>query len=370
MKNRYDIVSDPQKSDLAIIGACAAFDADEERSLKLIKEVERFEIPIIIYGCLTTVNPEKVELKNKFPSWCAKELGETIIKDIIYPWDLVKLPSEFRTKEDYRVYNKKKKFVGLTKGCCFECAYCPHKLGAGNLISRNEEEILEQIKQLNTQQIDTIVLTGIDTASYGRDTNKLFAVLLKKILKELRNDISVCIAQFNPEGLEDNLELLIECCQDERIIDIQLPIQTSSKRLLRIMKRNYSTKIIEKFINDVRLKNKRVIFRTDLMVGFPSETQIELEESINFAKKYFNEVAVYGFELKCNTEIALSNLKFYSKQEIEKRRKYVVEKMKSCEILVHSGGQLISTLKEADEIKQELRSEVNFEKQRIKKSKF
>lgn len=357
IKNKQEIVVKPECADLIIVGACAAFDADEDRAINIINNLKRYDKPVYVYGCLSKVNPKKFVSDYKFSSWESKELCEKICYDNEIQWNDVILPTEFRQKEDYRVYNPKKKFVGITTGCCFKCTYCPHKLGAGELVSRKEEEILNQIKMLNNENINTIVLTGIDTASYGRDIGLNFAQLLNKILKVLRKDIDIHIAQFNPEGLLDDFELLLECCKDNRVKDMQLPIQTSSYRLLKIMKRNYSLELISDFIVNVRSKNKNIIFRTDLMIGFPSETFIEMEESVDYVIKYFDEIAVYGFETKESTEIANYNLKFYDNTEIEKRRVYAINKIKESRLLVHSGGQLYSTLIESDELKELKRSD-------------
>lgn len=356
IKNNINIVEDPEDSDLIVIGCCAAFEADEKRAFDMIHKLEKFNKPINLYGCLSKVRNKETNKYTKFCSWDMEKLAENIVSNPTEPWKSVELPEKFRNISDYRIYNPKKKFIGLTEGCSFKCTYCPHKIGAGDIISRREEEIIEQIKKMNSIDVDTIVLTGIDTASYGKDQNRNFAQLLKKVLEILNKNIKIHIAQFNPEGLKDDFELLVECCQDNRTRDIQLPIQSTSNKLLKIMKRDYDTEIVEKFIKLVREKNDNVIFRTDLMVGFPTETTEELDQSINFVIKNFDEVAVYGFELKKDTEIASYDIEYFDATEIELRRRYAVEKIKLAQIMVHSGGQEISTLVSSDKIKEQRRS--------------
>jgi tRNA A37 methylthiotransferase MiaB len=98
------------------------------------------------------------------------------------------------------------------------------------------------------------------------------------------------------------------------------------------------------------------MFRTDLMVGFPTESETELDNSINFVSDYFDEVAIYGFELKKNTPIARSCVNFFDDDEVKRRMEYARDKMHAAGLMVHSGGQLISTLIENDIKKEEIRT--------------
>ena len=150
---------------------------------------------------------------------------------------------------------------------------------------------------MNTESTETIVLTGTDTACYGVDIGTSFSVLLKNVLRRLRNDIAIHIAQFNPEGLffnDEHMYLMCDLLGDVRVTDIQLPIQTASQRLLRLMNRNYSLVKLEKFIETLRTRNQALILRTDLMLGFPTETVGEVDESIEYARNNFNEIAIYN----------------------------------------------------------------------------
>jgi tRNA A37 methylthiotransferase MiaB len=355
IRNAQLITDNPEEADLIITGLCAAFNADEERSAEIVSVSASYKKRIYAFGCLTRVNPQRVKADKMFASWQAKDLVENVVTNPLISWESIQIPSEFRTKEDYRVYNPKKMFVPISTGCSFECSYCPHKLGAGNSISRPLDDILNQAQELINRNIETIILTGIDTASYGKDGDVSFSRLLQQILDLCKNNANFHIAQFNPEGLIVDGDILLECCQDQRIRDIQLPIQTCSPRILKLMNRNYTIDGIKRFITEVKSKNSEVMFRTDLMVGFPTETQEELDESICFAVDYFDEVTVYGYEFKKNTSIAKYNLKLFDENEIKRRQEYATQRVKSKGLLVHSGGQILSSLMEVDCLKEKIR---------------
>ncbi len=360
--NNQIIVQNQNDADIIIIGVCAAFNADEERSLSLIynDNNSKKHIPIYVYGCLSKVNPEKIKEKFNdaifFNSWDQRILVESIVNDPKISYDSVTLPSELRTKEDYRIFNPKKHFVGISYGCSFNCSYCPHKIGAGEIVSREKDEILTQIKNLIEKGAEEIILTGTDTACYGIDINSNFSELLDCILKISEGfKVNYHIAQFNPEGLNINFQELVLCCTNKKVIDIQLPIQTSSERLLKLMYRNYSLNYIQKFIKLIREKNKNIMFRTDLIVGFPTETKDELDESIKFAIENFDEICVYGYEYKKNTPISSFHITFFDENEIKKRVKYAIEKISHTKKIIHCGGQDISSLIKADLKKESLK---------------
>lgn len=352
--NGQTIVNNPEEAELIVIGTCAAFDADETRSAELASKIKIFNKPVYVYGCMTSVNPGKLKLKNLFPSWDAQLLVESIVAKPKASWDSIDLPTEFRIKSDYRVYNLKKNFVGISTGCAFECSYCPHKIGAGNIISRPVNKILDQVKYLINNGSQTIVITGTDVACYGKDIGISFPSLLERILKISPKKIQFHIAQFNPQGFYLGFKKLIRCCQDERVTDFQLPIQTTSERLLMMMNRYYSIEDIRKFIIAVKKKNKNIVFRTDLIVGFPTETEEEFIKSIEFVVRYFDEIAVYGFELKRKTLIASYNLPLFNKSLIKKRVKYALQRIKHEGLLAHSGGQDVCSLCYNDQDKEKI----------------
>lgn len=365
--NNQTIVQNQNDADIIIIGVCAAFNADEERSLNLISNNNnnnnnnsKKHIPIYVYGCLSKVNPEKIKEKFKdaifFNSWDQKILVESIVNNPKISYDSITLPSELRTKEDYRIFNPKKHFVGISYGCSFNCSYCPHKIGAGEIVSRERNEILIQIKKLLEKGAEEVVLTGTDTACYGIDINSNFSELLDYILKISEGfKIKYHIAQFNPEGLNNNFQKLVSCCSNEKVVDIQLPIQTSSVRLLKLMFRNYSLNHIQKFIKLVKEKNNNIMFRTDLIVGFPTETNNELDKSIKFTIDNFDEISVYGYEHKKNTLISSFKIPFFNENVIRKRVEYAIKKITHAKKIVHSGGQDISSLIKADLKKEALK---------------
>ena len=148
---------------------------------------------------------------------------------------------------------------------------------------------------------------------------------------------------------------MVQCCCDRRVTDLQLPIQTTSSRLLKLMNRKYTASSVVAFVEQVHHTNDTLFLRTDLIVGFPTETQEELEESLMFVIRYFDEVAVYGFELKKGTPIAATSLDMWDSETIAKRVQEATSRLDKAGLLVHSGGQEVLSLSLSDQKKEQMR---------------
>jgi len=356
--NGCTITDSPEKADILVAGLCAAFEADEERSMDLMSRLGHFGKPLHFIGCLPRVQPKLFKNTNKFFAWQHDKLIKEIVPEATVTMKSCSTPSEFRVKQDYRVYDPTRQFVCVSLGCAFECTYCPHKLGAGNLVSRSADEIVMQIKDLIEKGTTSIILTGIDTASYGMEINTTFPKLLRKILDVSPDQgITYNIAQFNPEGVNDaeNRQIMLECCSDPRVVDLQFPIQTSSSRLLKLMNRHYDMDALSIFLLEVKKNNPGIFLRTDCMIGFPTETEEESLATTQYIVKHFDEVAAYCYEEKQGTPITRTELKNLPHSVCTERKERVCETFTDNGLLVHSGGQDVNSLLKSDNLKQKMR---------------
>lgn len=356
--NGWVAATEPQEANVLIAGVCAAFEADENRSCNMLHSLEYTDKELYVIGCMVKVRPDKMPCAHLFYSWQYESLAAELIRHPAVAWDDIELPTSFRSYKDYRVYNPHKHFVGISTGCAFSCSYCPHRIGAGDIVSRPMVQVVGQVEKLIKQGTTTIVLTGIDTASYGRDIGSSFPTLIKQILTLTDGQTQYHVAQFNPEGItaRAGYETMVQCCCDPRITDLQLPIQTSSRRLLALMNRNYAIADVARFVAEIRQRNSKLLFRTDLMVGFPTETEDELRASVDFVARYFNEAAVYRYEHKICTPIAKTPLPLFGSETVNRRMEETVRFLREAGLLVHSGGQSVSSLMSSDKKKEQMRA--------------
>lgn len=355
LANGQTPVETPDDAEVVISGVCAAFDADEARAIEIMQKNAERQVPHYTIGCLVSVNSGRLVTDYSYRTWEFAKLARDLTGVDAPDYDNAPLPSLFRAKEDYRVFDPARRFVGVTTGCGFACSYCPHRVGAGGVRSRTAEVVVADVQLAIADGARVIHLTGLDTASYGSESGDSFGRLLSAVLAKVGDEAVFHIAQFNPEGLAAGGEMLLAACSDLRVVDIQLPIQTASGRLLEMMKRNYQAATVRNFVERPRKANPRIFLRTDVMVGFPTETQTDVDETSQLVASLFNEAAVYSYERKAGTPIAQLPAEWeIDPAEKRKRLNLMAEKLRDAGVLVHSGGQKPASLLSADKAKVEM----------------
>jgi tRNA A37 methylthiotransferase MiaB len=344
------------ESDIAIVGTCGAFASMADESVGFIREAKEQAGEIAVFGCLPSISPEMVRGFSPdyiIPSWRWED-AERLIENPSVGMDEVADATEFRLKEEYRLYDAGKQFVLIQTGCSSRCPYCPHKLGIGELKSRPAEEILRQVMALAARGVHTVVLTGNDTGSYGSDGGEMtFPELLEEVLEV---SPKVHLSQLNADWVYEYRRELYPLLLNEKVEEFQVLVQTASERLLRLMERKAVVRELGVWLRRLRCDRPGIILRTDIMMGYPTATQAEEDEALEFVAGIFDEVAVHGFERFEHTPIAGMGLPFYEQQEIERRVDRAVDYLKrNGEILVHRGGQVYRTLVEIEKPKDALR---------------
>lgn len=354
--NGWEVTKDPDLAQIVICPTCAGWKKLEQKSLETLERLQYLGDKVVALGCVINVNIHGVKRVHagRYISSLQLEKISELIPDAKVKLEEVPEPSVFRTKEDYRLYDHTKRFVNIANGCAFSCSYCPHKVGLGPRISRNENDILKQIEGLILEGVRIVVLTGMETAFYGLDIGTDYPNLLKKVL-DFNASYEVHVAQFNPAGLLKYHNRLLPLLQNNRITDIQVPVQTTSDRLLKLMRRPLGTKKIGIILGEIKRINKLAVLRTDIMVGFPSESIEELSDTLDFVTSVFDEVAVYGFEMRSNLAVGTLIDQSFSKEEIDRRVTYAAELIEKRGCMAHGGQQANVSLIEIEQRKQAIR---------------
>jgi len=181
--------------------------------------------------------------------------------------------------------------------------------------------------------------------------------LLKAVL-EFDDSYEVHVAQFNAYGIDRYGESLLPLFQNKRVTDIQTPIQSTSSRLLKMMNRKPHTGRIGPFIRAVREANSRVILRTDLIVGWPTETKEERLASLDFAGEHFDEIALYTIELSPDLPAWKYQSKAFDSETLAEIRQESVAYLDANfpQVVVHSGQQDDSAMASAEAKRKALRA--------------
>lgn len=175
--------------------------------------------------------------------------------------------------------------VNIEEGCLDACAYCSTRLVKGRLHSYPAADIVQQVKSLVADGCVEIQLTGQDCGCYGFDTGTNLAELVQRILDEVPGDYKIRLGMGNPRHMLRYADSLLKCFDDERVYKfIHLPVQSGSEDILKAMNRKHSAR---DYIDLAEAFNRipRFTLSTDLIVGFPGESERDFQDTLALLEK-------------------------------------------------------------------------------------
>lgn len=364
LANGNTVVDDASDADRLLCMTCNGWSLLEQNSYERIKKYKpQHKDKMIVVGCVVDAHPDKLKelwtgptVRTKSKQTYSFSEIENLFPDFPVKLEDIPAQSTFRRREDYRDYNISKRFVNIAEGCAFNCTFCTHKPGLGARRSRPLAEIMAQIQQCVQEDVRIVNLMGMETAMWGIEFGSNYSELLKSVLN-YSDSYEVHVAQFNAYGIDRFGDTLLPLFQNKRVTDIQTPIQSTSSRILKMMNRKLHTERIGPFMQSVREANTRAILRTDLIVGWPTETAAERMASLDFAGKHFDEIALYSIELSPDLPAWKYQEQAFSPEQLEAIRQESVSYLNKNypEVVVHSGQQDDNTMKSAEEKRKALR---------------
>lgn len=328
-ENKFNIVNDEQKADIIVINTCGFIDSAKEEAINTILEMSEYKNDkckyLIVMGCLVQRYYEdllkalpEVDLFIKIDEYdMLWEKIEDLIKRNIVQKSTAKKIEKITEIPQMPMFSKEEflnrtittgqnyAYLKIGEGCSNRCTYCAIPYIRGPFISRKEEDIIEEAKQLSEKGIKELIIIAQDTTKYGIDLygESRLANLLEKLCK-IEKIKWIRFLYSYPEGITD--ELIEVVAQNDKIAKyFDIPIQHISDDILKRMNRRTSKKNIKNIIEKIRNKIPEVTLRTSLIVGFPGETKEnfeELEEFIKWAK--FDKLGVFQYSKEEGTPAA------------------------------------------------------------------
>lgn len=304
-KGGYEIVPFEDEADIYIINTCSVTNESDKKSRKMINRAKKnnSEAIIVVMGCYSQVSSDDIEadiiLGNKDKSKIVEILNDFIrdreSKKIIYDLSSV----EFEKMEISHFDNHTRAFVKIQDGCNAFCSYCIIPYTRGRVRSKNKEDVIEEVSRLVKDGYKEIVLTGIHTGRYGIDINSSLYELLCELVKipniyRIRLS-SIEINEVTPE--------IIDLYKNNKIMarHLHVPLQSGSNKILKLMNRRYNKEEFMKMIDKLR-EIEDISLTTDLIVGFPNETDDDFEETMDTLKKiHFTKIHTFPYSRRRGT---------------------------------------------------------------------
>lgn len=283
-------------ADLVVINSCIVKEPTQEKIRRRVSDLLKKGKKVILAGCMPRLYQKKLKHENLFL------IDTSQVKNII---SLIQdIQQETYKKEKYlskrnelklnlpKISNEK--FIGITQiseGCLGECVYCNVRLAKGTLFSYPKEEILSSVQSDLNAGCKEIWITSQDNANYGNEDGKyVLPELLNEIL-ELKGNFFVRVGMMNPNNVLQILPELIEIYKHPKMFKfLHIPIQSASNKILRAMKRKYTREQILKIISEFRKEIPDITISTDIIVGFPGETEDDFKETYEFIREIKPEI--------------------------------------------------------------------------------
>ncbi|MDD5086307.1 MAG: tRNA (N(6)-L-threonylcarbamoyladenosine(37)-C(2))-methylthiotransferase [Candidatus Nanoarchaeia archaeon] len=328
IKAGHYVVKEPKDSDLIIVNTCTVKLPTENKVKNNIRDFLKLNKKIIVAGCMPEV--QKDTLKKISPQlsfvgvYHTKEITKAVDKVINrYFVDLTGKRDETKLNLPVKRKNKIIQIIQISEGCNGICTYCIVRLAKGKLFSYPEKDIVKQVRSAVKDGCGEIWLTSQDTAAYGQDKNIDLVSLLRKIVL-IKEDFMVRIGMMDPNNLILILDDLITLMKSEKIFKfLHIPIQSGNNEILKKMKRPYNTNQFKKIIKKLRKEIPEITISTDMICGFPGETEEQFNDSIKLIKEIKPDVLnISRFWPRPGTEAALMKNRVHGR--ITKKRSQIL----------------------------------------------
>ena len=297
-KMGYVLTDKREDADLIIFNTCAIREGAEDRvfgnvgALKKLKK-KRPNVIIAVCGCMTQKEQTANYILKTFP-FVDIVIGTFNLPNFEYYINAVKKGRQLELLNEgdpdesvpYKRTSGENAWVNIMQGCNNFCTYCIVPYVRGREKSRSEENILKEIREIVSEgKYKKITLLGQNVNSYGNDlkTGENFARLLKKIC-EIDGDFKLTFMTSHPKDLTSEVIDVI-ASEDKILKDIHLPAQSGNNRILKLMNRKYTCEKYLSIIKEIREKIPDARITSDFIVGFPTETDEEFEDTMRLVKE-------------------------------------------------------------------------------------
>ena len=311
-QSNYTLVDFNDESDIYIINTCTVTNEADKKDRKLINTTRKKHPNsiLIVMGCYSQLNPNQIDadivIGNKHKSKIIELINQynqnkekiALVEDIT--------ETNFEDMYINRFVNHTRAFVKIQDGCNAFCAYCTIPYARGGLRSKDFDTVIKEVTDLVNNGYKEIVLTGIHTGRYGIEQNTNLETLLKSLVK-IKGIFRIRLSSIEINEITDSIIKLIKE-NDVMAKHLHIPLQSGSNTILKSMNRLYDLEYFLKRIEYIRKEINEISITTDLIVGFPGETDELFKETIDTLNKIkFAKIHTFPYSKRTGTKAASMN---------------------------------------------------------------
>jgi len=325
----HTLATSTSESDLNLIVTCSVKDSTANKMMHRIKSLKTK--PLIVAGCLPKAEQSNVEKFIKNASLLGpNSLGKTL--DVINSTLMGKKQIALEDSDLSKIglpkvrLNSAVGIVEIASGCMSECTFCQTKLAKGDLSSYRLGDIVRQVQTEIKEGCKEVWLTSTDNGCYGLDIGTDLPTLVNAV-SEIQEDFMIRVGMMNPMYMPRIKQNLIESYDNEKVFKfLHIPVQSGSDKVLNDMKRGHTSQTFREIVNKTKEKFENFTISTDIIVGFPSETEEDFQKTITLLDETKPDVVnLSKYSARPGTDAA--ELKQIDAAEIKRRSKVIFEQI-------------------------------------------
>jgi len=331
----YKVVSEKEIADIAIVNTCTVTNMSDRKSRQMLRRIKNSnpKIVLVAVGCYVQVaekevqeieeidlvlgNNEKKEIVDYVENYIAQKEKLSEVSDVMHQNDYVDFGAIEYTE-------KTRAAIKIQDGCDRFCTYCIIPYARGRVRSRLKDSIIKEAEQIAKRGIKEIIITGIHIASYGKDLKNGYELIdLLEDLNKVKGIERIRLSSIEPkiitQKFANRLVKLEKICHQ-----FHLSLQSGCDETLNRMNRRYTTEEFLEVTRILRNSYEDVILTTDIIVGFPGETDEEFEKTYNYLKEIkFYKMHVFKYSPRKGTKAAVMENQINGNIKEERSRKLI-----------------------------------------------
>ncbi len=328
-KSGHQVTREADAAQVIVLNSCAVTQDAARKSRQLIRRIHRDnpQAKLVVSGCYATLNHDEVAAAMGVDLVVSNQDKHLLVEKTLAELDMATMPMMSTEPGETSLFTRgrQRAFVKVQDGCRYRCTFCIVTVARGEESSRPIAAVIEEINALHQQGINEVILTGVHLGGYGSDLDSNLCALVTAILEQTTVP-RIRLGSLEPWEFTDGF---FDLFKNPRVMPhLHLPLQSGSDTVLRRMARRCKTEEFAAIVQRLRAAIPNFNITTDIIVGFPGETEQEWQDSFDFIEKIgFGHIHIFTYSKREGTKAA--TLPDQINEAVKKQRSQVLHDLAS-----------------------------------------
>ena len=328
-KSGHQVTREAEAAQVIVLNSCAVTQDAARKSRQLIRRIHRDnpQAKLVVSGCYATLNHDEVAAAMGVDLVVSNQEKHLLVEKTLAELDMATMPMMSTEPGETSLFTRgrQRAFVKVQDGCRYRCTFCIVTVARGEESSRPIAAVIEEINALHQQGINEVILTGVHLGGYGSDLDSNLCALVTAILEQTSVP-RIRLGSLEPWEFTDGF---FDLFKNPRVMPhLHLPLQSGSDTVLRRMARRCKTEEFAAIVQRLRAAIPNFNITTDIIVGFPGETEQEWQDSFEFIEKIgFGHIHIFTYSKREGTKAA--TLPDQINEAVKKQRSQVLHDLAS-----------------------------------------